>query len=355
MLVVMQHGATEKEIERVVSVIKEMGYEARPMPGAQRTAVGLVGNDGRVDASRIEALPGVSNIIHVTQPYKQVSREWRPENTVVQIAPGFAIGGSSVAIIGGPCSVESEEQIVRAAQIVRDAGGTALRGGAFKPRSSPYSFQGLGKKGLAFLARARSETGLPIVTEAMDEEGAHEVAEVADCIQIGARNMQNYSLLKAVGRIQKPVLLKRGMAATINDLLLSAEYIIAEGNASLILCERGVRSFDPAARNMLDLTAIPIVHRLSHLPIIADPSHGTGLRDKVIPMARAAVAAGADGVIIEVHPEPDRALSDGAQSLYPDQFAALVKELRAVAGAIGREVPSPPPAPSTRNRTSSVG
>jgi len=354
MLVVMQHGATAQEIERVVSVIKEMGYEARPMPGAQRTAVGLVGNDGRVDSSRIEALPGVASIIHVTQPYKQVSREWRTENTVVDIAPGFSVGGTDVAIIGGPCSVESEEQIIRTAQIVRDAGGTALRGGAFKPRSSPYSFQGLGSRGLALLARAKRETGLPIVTEAMDPDGAEEVAEVADCIQIGARNMQNYSLLKTVGRLKKPVLLKRGMAATIHDLLLSAEYIIAEGNPNVVLCERGVRSFDPAARNMLDLTAIPIVHRLSHLPIIADPSHGTGLRDKVTPMARAAIAAGADGVIIEVHPEPDRALSDGAQSLYPEQFATLVKEIRAVATAIGRSVPSSPPAPS-RNSARSVG
>ncbi|HMG69690.1 MAG TPA: 3-deoxy-7-phosphoheptulonate synthase [Gemmatimonadaceae bacterium] len=339
MLVVMAHDATAKDVDRVVSIIKEMGYEARPMPGAQRTAVGLVGNDGRVDASRIEALPGVAQIIHVTQPYKQVSREWRSENTVVEIAPGVTVGGDSVVVIGGPCSVESEEQILSAARIVKAAGGTALRGGAFKPRSSPYSFQGMGKKGLTLLARAREETGLPIVTEAMDSEGAQMVADVADCIQIGARNMQNYSLLKTVGRMKKPVLLKRGMAATINDLLLSAEYILAEGNENVILCERGVRSFDPAARNMLDLTAIPIVHRLSHLPIIADPSHGTGLRDKVIPMARAAVAAGADGVIIEVHPEPDRALSDGAQSLYPDQFAQLVGELRAVAAAIGRIIP----------------
>jgi len=335
----MAHDATAKDVDRVVSIIKEMGYEARPMPGAQRTAVGLVGNDGRVDASRIEALPGVAQIIHVTQPYKQVSREWRSENTVVEIAPGVTVGGESVVVIGGPCSVESEEQILSAARLVKAAGGTALRGGAFKPRSSPYSFQGMGKKGLELLARARKETGLPIVTEAMDSEGAQMVADVADCIQIGARNMQNYSLLKTVGRIKKPVLLKRGMAATINDLLLSAEYILAEGNENVILCERGVRSFDPAARNMLDLTAIPIVHRLSHLPIIADPSHGTGLRDKVIPMARAAVAAGADGVIIEVHPEPDRALSDGAQSLYPDQFTQLVRELRAVATAIGRTIP----------------
>ena len=337
----MQHDATAKDVDRVVSIIKEMGYEARPMPGAQRTAVGLVGNDGRVDASRLEALPGVAQIIHVSQPYKQVSREWRAENTVVEIAPGVTFGGEAVVVIGGPCSVESEEQILSAARIVKAAGGAALRGGAFKPRSSPYSFQGMGKKGLQLLAKAGKETGLPVVTEAMDAEGAEMVAEVAACIQIGARNMQNYSLLKTVGRMKKPVMLKRGMAATINDLLLSAEYILAEGNENVILCERGVRSFDPAARNMLDLTAIPIVHRLSHLPIIADPSHGTGLRDKVIPMARAAVAAGADGVLIEVHPEPDRALSDGAQSLYPDQFTQLVSELRAVATAIGRSIPTP--------------
>jgi len=341
MLVVMQHDATAKDVDRVVSIIQEMGYEARPMPGAQRTAVGLVGNDGRVDASRLEALPGVAQIIHVSQPYKQVSREWRAENTVVEIAPGVAFGGDAVVVIGGPCSVESEEQILSAARIVKAAGGMALRGGAFKPRSSPYSFQGMGKKGLQLLAKAGKETGLPVVTEAMDAEGAELVAEVAACIQIGARNMQNYSLLKTVGRMKTPVMLKRGMAATINDLLLSAEYILAEGNENVILCERGVRSFDPAARNMLDLTAIPIVHRLSHLPIIADPSHGTGLRDKVIPMARAAVAAGADGVLIEVHPEPDRALSDGAQSLYPDQFTQLVSELRAVATAIGRSIPTP--------------
>jgi len=319
-LVVMRHGAAPEEIDRVVRTIEEMGYEARPMPGAQRTAVGLVGNDGRVDSSRIEALPGVAQVIHVTQPYKQVSREWRPENTIVEIAPGVAFGGPEVVLIAGPCSVESEEQIVAAARSVRAAGAAALRGGAFKPRTSPYSFQGLGKRGLELLAVARRETGLAIVTEAMDEAGANLVAEFADCIQIGARNMQNYSLLRAVGRIGKPVLLKRGMAATVNDLLLAAEYVLAEGNSQVILCERGVRSFDPAARNMFDLTAIPVVHKLSHLPIVADPSHGTGLRDHVTPMARAAVAAGADGLIIEVHPNPDRALSDGAQSLYPDQF-----------------------------------
>jgi 3-deoxy-7-phosphoheptulonate synthase len=334
----MEHGAVAADVDRVVAVIMEMGYEARPMPGAQRTAIGVVGNDGRVDGSRIAALPGVAQIIHVTQPYKQVSREWRPESTIVTIAPGVSFGANDVPVIAGPCSVESEMQILEAAHAARDAGATALRGGAFKPRSSPYSFQGLGKRGLELLALARSETGLPIVTEAIDDTGAHMVAEVADCIQIGARNMQNYSLLKTVGRIGKPVLLKRGMAATIADLLLSAEYILSEGNPHVILCERGVRTFDPATRNMLDLTAIPTVHRLSHLPIIADPSHGTGIRDRVIPMARAAMAAGADGIMIEMHPHPDSARSDGAQSLYPSQLVTLIEELRAVASAIGRRV-----------------
>jgi 3-deoxy-7-phosphoheptulonate synthase len=334
----MGHGATAEEVERVVKVIGELGYEARPMPGAQRTAIGVVGNDGRVDSSRLAALPGVVEIIHVTQPYKQVSREWRPESTIVTIAPGVSFGGDEVPIIAGPCSVENEEQIIEAARLAKDAGAAALRGGAFKPRSSPYAFQGLGQKGLELLALARAETGLPIVTEAMDDEGAHLVAEYADCIQIGARNMQNYSLLKTVGRIGKPVLLKRGMAATITDLLLSAEYILSEGNEQVILCERGVRTFDPATRNMFDLTAIPTVHRMSHLPIIADPSHGTGIRDRVTPMARAALAAGADGIIVEMHPHPDNALSDGAQSLYPDELSSLNKELRAVAAAIGRTV-----------------
>jgi len=342
MLVVMKHGATTAEIDAVVKAIEEMGYEARPMPGAQRTAVGLVGNDGRVDSSRIGALSGVAQVIHVTQPYKQVSREWRPENTIVTIAPGVEVGGSEVVIMAGPCSVESEEQIVTAARQVKAAGASCLRGGAFKPRSSPYSFQGLGEIGLEFLATARRETGLAIVTEAMDEAGAELVAEHADCIQIGARNMQNYSLLKFVGTLGKPVLLKRGLAATINDLLLSAEYVLANGNDQVILCERGVRTFDPATRNMFDLTAIPIVQQLSHLPIVADPSHGTGIRDKVLPMARAAVAAGANGILVEVHPNPERALSDGAQSLYPEQFAQLVGELRAIAAAIGRTIAAPP-------------
>jgi 3-deoxy-7-phosphoheptulonate synthase len=338
----MQTDATDVQIKRVVDVITEMGYEARPMPGAQRTTVGLVGNDGRVDGSRIESLDGVAEVIHVSRPYKQVSREWRPENTLVEIAPGVVFGGADIPIIAGPCSVESEAQIVRSAQLVRDAGGSALRGGAFKPRSSPYSFQGLGKKGLEMLALARRETGLPIVTEALDEEGANLVAEVADCIQIGARNMQNYSLLRAVGRLRKPVLLKRGMAATITDLLLSAEYILAEGNTQVILCERGIRSFDNATRNLFDLTAIPVVQKLSHLPIVADPSHGTGLRDKVTPMGRAAIAAGADGLIVEMHPDPDRALSDGGQSLHPEQLQRLVREARAIADAIGRGITAAP-------------
>jgi len=346
MLVVMHHTATTADVERVVRVIGEMGYEARPMPGAQRTSIGVVGNDGRVDSSTIEGLPGVVQCIHVTRPYKQVSREWRAENSLVTIAPGVTFGGPEVVVIAGPCSVESEHQIVAAARSVLASGATALRGGAFKPRSSPYSFQGMGKRGLELLALARRETGLPVVTEAMDDEGAHLVAEHAEMIQIGARNMQNFSLLKTVGRIGKPVLLKRGPAATISDLLLSAEYILAEGNAQVVLCERGLRSFDPAARNIFDLTAIPIVHKLSHLPIVADPSHGTGLREHVPSMARAAVAAGADGLMVEVHPNPERALSDGGQSLYGEQFAEMMPALRTIATAIGRGLaPAPRPAP----------
>jgi 3-deoxy-7-phosphoheptulonate synthase len=338
MLVVMSHKATQADVDRVCETIKAMGYTPAPMPGAQRTAVGLVGNDGRVDDSLIAELPGVAQVIHVSNPYKQVSREWRPENTIVEIAPGVRFGGTDVPVIAGPCSVESEEQIVASARLVKAAGAAALRGGAFKPRSSPYSFQGLGKKGLELLALAKRETGLAIVTEAMDDEGAHLVAEYADCLQIGARNMQNYSLLKTVGKIGKPVLLKRGMAATIADLLLSAEYILSEGNPHVILCERGLRSFDTTSRNLFDLTAVPVVHQLSHLPIVADPSHGTGRRDKVLPMARAAVACGADGLIIEVHPQPDKALSDGAQTLNGEQFTSLMTQLRRVAAAVDRSL-----------------
>ncbi len=264
MLIVMQHGATPEQIQRVVGVIEELGYSARPMPGKQRTAVGLVGNDGRVDASRLEGLPGVQEIIHVSKPYKQVSREWQEDATVVQLPGGVTIGGTDVVAIAGPCSVESERQIVETAQRVKDAGAVILRGGAFKPRSSPYSFQGLGRPGLRHLATARDETGLLICTEAVDPEGVAWVAEVADIIQIGARNMQNFSLLRAAGRAGKPVLLKRGLAATITELLLSAEYLLAEGNRNVILCERGVRGFDTATRNLFDIAAIPVVHKLSH-------------------------------------------------------------------------------------------
>ncbi|MGQ0642410.1 MAG: 3-deoxy-7-phosphoheptulonate synthase [Gemmatimonadaceae bacterium] len=342
MLVVMQSDATQTQIDNVCRVIGEMGYKAVPMPGGQRTAIGLVGNDGRVDDSQVVSLPGVAQVIHVSQPFKQVSREWKPETTQVTLSPGVVIGGNDIVVIAGPCSVESEQQIVTAARAVRAAGATALRGGAFKPRSSPYTFQGLGVKGLELLALAKRETGLAVVSEAMDEAGAELVAKYADCIQVGARNMQNYSLLRAVGRLGRPVLLKRGMAATIHELLLSAEYILAEGNPHVILCERGVRSFDNVTRNMFDLNAIPIVQKLSHLPIIADPSHATGLREKVTPMARAAVAAGADGIMVEVHPTPERALSDGAQSLFPEQFTHLMMELRLIAEAIGRRMaPSP--------------
>ncbi|HLU24660.1 MAG TPA: 3-deoxy-7-phosphoheptulonate synthase [Longimicrobiales bacterium] len=338
MLVVMSHDATEEDIRRVIDTIEQMGYDARPIPGKQRTAVGIIGNDGKVDGGRLAGLPGVLQLIHVTQPYKQVSREWRPEPTIVELPNGTRIGGPEVVLMAGPCSVESEEQILTVAHRLRAAGATILRGGAFKPRTSPYSFQGLGIRGLELLARAREETGMAIVTEALEPEMVDVVAEYADIIQIGARNMQNYPLLRRAGRCGKPVLLKRGMAATVKELLLSAEYILAEGNDQVILCERGVRWFDDHTRNLLDLTAIPVVHALSHLPIIADPSHGTGIRSKVTPMARAAIAAGADGLMIEVHPNPDMALSDGAQSLTPDQFDELVAQIRVIADAIGRSI-----------------
>jgi 3-deoxy-7-phosphoheptulonate synthase len=338
MLVVMSHSAQEADIQRVIETIEDMGYQARPMPGAQRTAIGVVGNDGRVDSSRLESLPNVLQVIHVSQPYKQVSREWKTENTIIELPNGVRIGANEIVLMAGPCSVESETQIIRTAREVKAAGATVLRGGAFKPRTSPYAFQGLGLKGLKLLAQARGETGLAIVTEALEPDTVDAVAEYADIIQIGARNMQNYPLLRRAGKTGKPILLKRGLAATIKELLLSAEYILAEGNPNVILCERGIRSFDDQTRNVLDLTAIPVVQALSHQPIIADPSHGTGVRAKVMPMARAAVAAGADGLLIEVHYDPDHALSDGGQSLYPQQFVELVKEVTAIAGAIGREL-----------------
>ena len=338
MLVVMNQTASAPEVTRVVDTIREMGYDARPIPGKQRTAIGLIGNDGKVDSAQLESLPGVLQVIHVTQPYKQVSREWRADNTVIELPNGTHIGGDDVVLMAGPCSVESREQILDVAHRLRASGATVLRGGAFKPRTSPYAFQGLGVKGLELLAEARAQTGLAIVTEALETDPLAAVAEYADIIQIGARNMQNYPLLRRAGQTGKPILLKRGLSATIKELLLSAEYILAEGNPNVILCERGIRSFDDQTRNLLDLTAIPVVKALSHLPIIADPSHGTGIRAKVMPMARAAVAAGADGLMIEVHPDPDRAKSDGAQSLWPDQFDELVSQVSLIAEAIGRRV-----------------
>jgi len=341
MLVVMKHNATEAQIQSVVDQIKEMGYGARPIPGGQRTAVGLIGNDGQVDAGRLQGLEGVLEVIPVTHPYKQVSREWKEEDTVVSLPNGTRIGGREVVMMAGPCSVEGETPILDIAHRLKEMGATVLRAGAFKPRTSPYAFQGLGLEGLKLLAKAREETGLAIVTEALDPDGADLVAQYADIIQIGARNMQNYPLLRRAGKAGKPVLLKRGLAATIDELLLAAEYLLAEGNDDVILCERGIRSFDQHTRNVFDLAAIPVVKSLSHLPIIADPSHATGLRAKVIPMARAAIAAGADGLIVEVHQDPPRAMSDGAQSLYPDQFAELMEQIRVIARAIGRDVTPP--------------
>jgi 3-deoxy-7-phosphoheptulonate synthase len=343
MLVVMKHNAQPDEIESVIQVIRDMGYDARPIPGGQRTAVGIIGNDGRVDSARLEGLEGVLEVIPVTYPYKQVSREWREENTLVRLPNGTVVGGEEVVVMAGPCAVEGESQILDIAHQLRALGATVLRAGAYKPRTSPYSFQGLGLKGLEFLAKAREATGMMIVTEALDPESAEAVADHADIIQIGARNMQNYPLLRRAGRLGKPVLLKRGMSATIDELLLAAEYILAEGNGDVILCERGVRSFDTHTRNLLDLTAIPVVKGLSHLPIVADPSHGTGIRSKVTPMARAAVAAGADGILVEVHQDPPRAMSDGAQSLYPEQFATLMEQIGVIAEAIGRRLTAPLP------------
>jgi len=337
MLIVMKNSASAEQIHTVVGVVKDMGYDATPIPGGQRTAIGIIGNDGGISSDRLAGLEGVLELIPVTHPYKQVSREWQDEDTVISLPNGTKIGGSDLVLMAGPCSVENEREILDIAHRVKDVGATVLRGGAFKPRSSPYSFQGLGLQGLEFLARAREETGLAVVTEALDPDGVDLVVQYADIVQIGARNMQNYALLRRAGRAGKPVLLKRGMSATIDELLLAAEYILAEGNPDVILCERGIRSFDTHTRNLFDLAAIPVVKSLSHLPIIADPSHGTGIRSKVTPMGRAAVAAGADGLIVEVHHDPPRAMSDGAQSLYPDQFAKLVDEVRVIARAIGRE------------------
>jgi 3-deoxy-7-phosphoheptulonate synthase len=339
MLIVMKPGATEEDIARVCRKIESMGYRPHPMPGAQRTAVGITGNPGPLEPAEFETLPGVGEAIPVSKPYKLVSREVKIDNSVVKVGPaqgGFAVGGTELAIIAGPCAVESREQIFAAAESVHRVGARLLRGGAFKPRTSPYAFQGLGEEGLKLLAEVRNAFGLLIVTETIDPENCDLVERYADVLQVGARNMQNFSLLKRVGRSRKPVLLKRGLSATLEEFLMAAEYILAEGNYNVILCERGVRTFADHTRNTLDLSVIPAVKSLSHLPIIVDPSHGTGRRDKVLPMARAAVAVGADGLIVEVHPDADHARSDGYQSLYPDQFGELMREVTAIAAVVGR-------------------
>jgi 3-deoxy-7-phosphoheptulonate synthase len=335
MLVVMRQDATAAEIEGVVRAVAARGFKAHPIPGAQRTAIGITGNRSVVDRPVFESLPGVLEVIPVTHAYKLVSREVKPEDTVVRVGD-VEIGGRDFVICAGPCAVESLDQMLTVARAVKRAGARILRGGAFKPRTSPYSFQGLGEEGLKHLAAAREETGLPVVTEALDTEGVDLVERFADCIQVGARNMQNFSLLKRCGRARKPVLLKRGLAATLEEFLMSAEYVLAEGNYDVILCERGVRTFSDFSRNTLDLAVVPAVKSLSHLPILVDPSHGTGRRDKVRPMSRGAAAVGADGLIIEVHHDPDRALSDGPQSITPESFEALVQELRQIAPVIGR-------------------
>ena len=335
MLIVMDAGASAEDIARVVDTVQGLGLQAHPIPGAQRTAIGITGNRGSVDRGAFENLPGVTEVIPVSAPYKLVSREAKRENTVVSVG-GVLVGGQKLAVAAGPCAIESEARAVEIGRRVREAGANLYRGGAFKPRTSPYSFQGLGAEGLKILSRVRAETGLPIVTEVLDTETAELVAEHADCLQVGARNMQNFSLLKKLGRIKKPVLLKRGMSATIEELLLSAEYLLAEGNYDVILCERGIRTFADHTRNTLDLSAVPYVQRISHLPIVVDPSHGTGKRAKVLPLSRAAVAVGADGLLIEVHDEPEHALSDGPQAILPEMFGELVLQLRRLAPVVGR-------------------
>jgi len=335
MLIVMNSAATAEDVSRVVEAVENLGLHAHPIPGAERTAIGITGNRGAVESAAFENLPGVAEVIPVTAPYKLVSREAKREDTVVSIG-GVPVGGLRVAVVAGPCAVESEKQALDIARKVCAAGATLYRGGAFKPRTSPYSFQGLGEPGLKILKKVREETGLPIVTEVLDTDTADLVAEYADCLQIGARNMQNFALLKRVGRVRKPVLLKRGMSATIEEFLLSAEYLLSEGNYEVVLCERGIRTFADHTRNTLDLSVIPYVKRISHLPILVDPSHGTGKRLKVLPMSRAAVAAGSDGLLIEVHDHPEVALSDGPQALLPEMFAQLMDEVRLLAPVVGR-------------------
>jgi 3-deoxy-7-phosphoheptulonate synthase len=328
MLIVMKKNAEDSQVEKVVQTIANIGLTPHKIPGAQRVAVGITGNTRAVDSFTFEILPGVEEVIRVSKPYKLVSREFKPENTVVKIGKFGTVGAGELTMIAGPCAVESREQTFAVAKVVADCGLRFLRGGAYKPRTSPYSFQGLGEEGLQILRDARELYGLGIVTEAVDERSLELIANYADIIQIGARNMQNFRLLQQAGQLGKPVMLKRGMSASFEELLLAAEYILSEGNYQVILCERGIRTFSDHARNTLDLAVIPAVKKASHLPIMVDPSHGTGQRDKVIPMARAAVAAGADGVIVEVHCQPERALSDGPQALLPAMLVEMVEQLR---------------------------
>jgi len=342
MLVVMKAQATEEQVRAVCERIEQFGYRAHPIPGAQRTAIGITGNKGAVEAGALEEMSGVQEVIVVSKPYKLVSRDVKEEDTVIHFADGDgSFGGRDLGIIAGPCSIESREQAFAIAERVAKSGARFFRGGAYKPRTSPYAFQGLGEEALKIMAEIRDRFGLRIVTEAIDNESLDLVAEYADCIQIGARNMQNFYLLKKAGRVRKPVLLKRGMSATLEEFLMAAEYILSEGNYEVVLCERGVRTFADHTRNTLDLSIVPAVQKASHLPIIVDPSHGTGKRDKVVPLSRAAVAVGADGLIVEVHHEPDRALSDGMQSLFPDQFDELMAEIRQIAPVVHRSVQEP--------------
>jgi 3-deoxy-7-phosphoheptulonate synthase len=340
MIINMAVDATEEQINHVVKRIEECGFQAHLSRGEERTVIGVVGKSqehrGQVEA--LQAAPGVEEIIRISHPFKLASRNFRPEGSIVELAKGVAIGGRQIVIAAGPCAVESAAQIEEIAERVARAGAKLLRGGAFKPRSSPYSFQGMGEDGLKLLRGAADRNGLLVISEVMDPSQIEVMLPYVDVLQVGARNMQNYYLLRALGEIQKPVLLKRGMSATIEELLLSAEYIMAGGNYNVILCERGIRTFDTYMRNTMDIAAIPVLKQLSHLPVVADPSHGTGRRDKVGALARAAVAAGADGLLIEVHQDPERALSDGAQSLYPDQFAQLMIEVRMIAPAVGRNI-----------------
>ena len=335
MLIVMSHSATQPDIDAVVTAVKEMGYRAEPIPGSERTAIGVLGNKGFVDDSKILELAGVQQVIHVSKPYKLVSRDFHPEDTIVDVA-GVRVGqGCRPVVVAGPCAVESEEQIIKTALFVKQCGADMLRGGAFKPRTGPHTFQGLREEGLKLLAKAGRESGLPIVTEVMSPDTVGLVAESADLLQVGARNMQNFDLLRELGKIRKPVLLKRGMSATVEEFLAAAEYILAEGNDQVIFCERGIRTFETATRNTLDLSVVPLIKELSHLPIMVDPSHATGKRALVAPMAKAALVAGSDGVLVEVHPNPEKALSDGPQSLTFAGFDRLMAELKGITGFLG--------------------